>query len=198
MRCIYCGAEVHLVTSCPKFLERNVKDRRGIANSRKWSYNCLGQHLQRVCQRSEPCLLCQSKHHRVLCLNKNGVGKPDDAGRSPIGGGPHPHQPHQTHVEPRRGSPRTGGGTTPPSPPVEERYLEMERQAALRRFSPPLHERPRLERRPPQFGCVRGYQTPVTGRVGRNPGSPVDRYQHSNQFASDLPDDYQPQGSYQQ
>lgn len=172
-RCVYCTDDGHLVAACPRFLHKRVKDRRGIANDRRWCYSCLGQHLQRDCPRPEPCSQCQGKHHLVLCANQNGGNRLDGAGRSPTGGGPLPHYPQR---ESRRGSPSTGGGTPPPSPRPQPRFAAAQRSSPPPSFSPPLCERPRLERRPPQFGRRPAYYASTWVRPGRRPEVPVDQY----------------------
>ncbi|XP_050563300.1 uncharacterized protein LOC126912915 [Spodoptera frugiperda] len=71
--CPHCS-ESHKLSSCKKFCQLDIDDRRAISQSLGVCFNCLGSHhTSKFCRVLSKCRICQRKHHTLL-HPKNPVG----------------------------------------------------------------------------------------------------------------------------
>ena len=64
--CYYCK-ELHVLSKCPRFLEKSVFDRNSYVKQNKLCSNCLHHsHSLQNCSSNYRCRVCKNKHHSVL------------------------------------------------------------------------------------------------------------------------------------
>lgn len=64
-KCALCGLG-HYISSCSKYREKPVDQRREIIKSKNLCFNCLGPHQLKTCRNAKRCRLCQKQHHTTL------------------------------------------------------------------------------------------------------------------------------------
>lgn len=176
-RCAFCHESGHDVAACPRFRSTRIRGRRNIVAQRRWCFFCFGPHTASVCPQPQLCPNCDGRHHALLCLES--AATPRSSGRShpasPTGErtGRSPRQ--FGGVDPRKEASQGGAGlgtaggcqrmptsyagvatlsprAGPCSPAGSSSPAHSSPPPSEVRFSPPLRERPTLERLPPVFG----------------------------------------------
>lgn len=65
----------HILAHCSKFRNINIPRRRDFLQKRKCCFNCLkNRHSVQHCNSLYRCLLCKSKHHTLVHVNKDKMG----------------------------------------------------------------------------------------------------------------------------
>ncbi|XP_071581736.1 uncharacterized protein [Temnothorax nylanderi] len=63
--CDMCNAN-HFIVTCEKFRQLTPAQRKGIAETKRLCYNCLGRHNARACRSTQGCKTCSARHHTML------------------------------------------------------------------------------------------------------------------------------------
>jgi hypothetical protein len=65
-RCVHCNSNNHYISSCNKFTNMTVYQRRQVVKEKRLCWNCLREHAVKDCQSKSTCKVCKRNHHSLL------------------------------------------------------------------------------------------------------------------------------------
>lgn len=61
-----CCSERHFISSCPRFIKLNPKEKLALVTKKDLCTNCFGRHYLRSCRNTHRCRRCEKQHHSMI------------------------------------------------------------------------------------------------------------------------------------